>query len=160
MKIETQAPAFARVTRREGLLSLLGGALFIAGCGGGGGNDQAAVNSGGTGSTTTSNDANGSLSAGPIAGLGSVILSGVRFDDAEANVVDEDDQPFPGGRDGLKLGMMCRVKGRGKSRKSDKTDKAEKIICMSELLGPVDSIPAATTAPTTMVVMGDRKSVV
>ena len=157
MKIETQVPAFPRVTRREGLLSLLGGALFLAGCGGGGGdNNQAAVNSGGTGSTglTTSNDSNGSLSAGPIAGLGSVILSGVRFDDTEANVVDEDDQPFPGGRDGLKLGMRCRVKGRGKSRKSDKTDKAEKIICMSELLGPVDSVPLAATAPTTMVVMG------
>lgn len=154
MKIETQAPAFTRVTRREGLLSLLGGALFIAGCGGGGSNknDPPAANNGV--GPTTSNDANGSLSAGPIVGLGSVILSGVRFDDMEANVVDEDEQPFPGGRDGLKLGMMCRVKGKGKSRKSDKTDKAEKIICMSELLGPVDSVPLATTAPTTMVVMG------
>ena len=162
MKIETQVPAFARVTRREGLLSLLGGALFLAGCGGGGGdNNQAAVNSGGTGSTgpTTSNDLNGSLSAGPIAGLGSVILSGVRFDDTEANVVDEDEQPFPGGRGELKLGMMCRVKGRGKSRKSDKTDKADKIICMSELLGPVDSVPVATTAPTTMVVMGQKVNI-
>jgi hypothetical protein len=159
MKIANEKPAYARVTRREGMLSLLGGALFLAGCGGGSDkNDQAAVNAGGTGATptgpTTSADVNGSLSAGPIVGLGSVILSGVRFDDKEANVVDEDEQPFPGGRDGLKLGMMCRVKGRGKSRKSDKTDKAEKIICMSELLGPVDSIPAATTAPTTMVVMG------
>jgi hypothetical protein len=158
MKIANEKPAYTRVTRREGMLSLLGGALFLAGCGGGGSdkNDQAAVTGGGTGTTgpTTSNDANGSLSAGPIVGLGSVILSGVRFDDKEASVVDEDDQPFDGGREGLKLGMMCRVKGRGKSRKSDKTDKAEKIICMSELLGPVDSVPAATTAPTTMVVMG------
>jgi hypothetical protein len=159
MKIANEKPAYTRVTRREGMLSLLGGALFLAGCGGGSDkNDQAAVNTGGTGSTptgpTTSADVNGSLSAGPIVGLGSVILSGVRFEDREANVVDEDEQPFPGGRDGLKLGMMCRVKGRGKSRKSDKTDKADKIICMSELLGPVDSVPAATTAPTTMVVMG------
>lgn len=154
MKIETQAPAFTRVTRREGLLSLLGGALFIAGCGGGGGDNKNDTPPSTSVGPTTSNDANGSLSAGPIVGLGSVILSGVRFDDTEATVLDEDEQPFPGGRDGLKLGMMCRVKGRGKSRKSDKTDKAEKIICMSELLGPVDSVPLAATAPTTMVVMG------
>ena len=160
MKIANEKPAYIRVTRRDGLLSLLGGALFLAGCGGGGGSDKndpaPGPGAGPTTGPTTSNDAGGSLSAGPIAGLGSVILSGVRFDDTEANVVDEDDQPFPGGRDGLKLGMMCRVKGRGKSRKSDKTDKAEKIICNSELLGPVDSIPAATTAPTTMVVMGQK----
>jgi hypothetical protein len=154
MKIANEKLVYARVTRREGLLSLLGGALFLAGCGGGGSdsNNQAAV--GGTGATTSS-DPNGSLSAGPIAGLGSVILSGVRFDDTDAKVVDEDDQPFPGGRDGLKLGMMCRVKGQGKSRKSDKTDKAEKIICMSELLGPVESIVLGTpAAPATLVVLG------
>lgn len=163
MKIANEKPAYIRVTRRDGMLSLLGGALFLAGCGGGGGSDKndpaPGATAGPTAGPTTSNDAGGSLSAGPIAGLGSVILSGVRFDDTEANVVDEDDQPFPGGRDGLKLGMMCRVKGRGKSRKSDKTDKAEKIICMSELLGPVDSVPAATTAPTTMVVMGQKVTI-
>jgi hypothetical protein len=156
MKIANEKLVYTRVTRREGLLSLLGGALFLAGCGGGGGGDHAAVTAGGTGSTgpTTSNDPNGSLSMGAVAGLGSIICSGVRFDDTDAIVVDEDDQPFSGGREGLKLGMMCRVKGRGKSRKSDKTDKAERIICMSELLGPVDSVPKAQTAPTEMVVMG------
>jgi hypothetical protein len=151
MKIASEKPAFARVTRREGLLSLLGGALFLAGCGGGGDSSQASVNSGGTGST----DASGSLSVGPIAGMGSIIVNGVRFDDTTAKVLD-DDADVVASRGDLKLGMMCRVKGKAKSRKADKTDEAEEITFRSDLLGPVDSVPLTTSAPTTMVVLGQK----
>jgi Domain of unknown function (DUF5666) len=167
MKIANEKPAYTRITRREGMLSLLGGALFLAGCGGGSDdkNGQTSVNTGGTGSagptsgtTTTSSDANGSFSVGAVAGLGSIICNGVRFDDTDTEVVNEDDEPNDGNpkrdRKDVKLGMICRVKGRPKSRKSDKTDHAQKITFCSELLGPVESVPDSATAPSTMKVLG------
>jgi len=150
MKIANEKPAFARVTRREGLLSLLGGALFLAGCGGGGDSSQAAVNSGGTGST----DASGSLSVGPIAGMGSIIVNGVRFSDDLAKILDDDGITVD--RKELKMGMMCRVRGKAKSRKADKTDEAEEITFRSDLLGPIDSIPSSQTTPATLVVLGQK----
>jgi Domain of unknown function (DUF5666) len=146
MKIANDTPAFARVTRRGGLLTLLAGALALAGCGGGdgGGSSQAAVSAGGTGST----DAGGSLSVGPISGMGSIIVNGVRFNDDNAKILDDDGTAID--RKDLKLGMMARVKGKAKSRKEgkedkeDKTDEAEEITFSSALLGPIDSLPTAS----------------
>ena len=142
LTIATETPAFDGITRRKGLLTLLSGAMLLAGCGGGGGDGVAAVGGGGT----------GSLSVGPISGIGSIIVNGVRYEDAFARVLDDDGAPRNRGE--LKLGMMVRVKGKAKSRKADKTDEAEEISFGSELLGPIDSIPSPQTSPATLVVLG------
>lgn len=137
---ETPTPG---ITRREGLLTLLGGAMTLVGCGGGGG---------GGGVATVGGGGTGSFSAGPISGFGSIIVNGVRFDDSIASVLDDDGALR--GRNDLKLGMMVRVKGKANSRKADKTDSADEISFGSELLGPIDSIPSPQTSPATLVVLG------
>lgn len=140
MKTEHNTLAFPRITRREGLLTLLASAMALAGCGGGGG--VASVGGGGT----------GSFSAGPISGFGSIIVNGIRFDDSTARVLDDDGAAH--NRNELKLGMMVRVKGKANSRKADNTDDADEIIFGSELLGLIDSIPSPQTTPATLVVLG------
>lgn len=142
MKTAHETPASHGITRRGGLLTLLGGAMALAGCGGGGGTGVATVSGGGT----------GSLSAGPISGFGSIIVNGVRFDDSIAKILDDDGALRV--RNDLKLGMMVRVKGKANSRKADKTDSADEISFGSQLLGPIDSIPSPQTAPATLVVLG------
>ena len=93
----TSAPL--SITRRKGLLlTLLSSAMVIAGCGGG--SDSASnlpVGGGGT----------GSLSVGPISGIGSIILNGVRYDDSLARVLNDDGELR--NRNELKLGMIVRV---------------------------------------------------
>lgn len=139
MKTAHETPASHGITRREGLLTLLGGAMVLAGCGGGG-----------TGVATVSGGGTGSFSAGPISGFGSIIVNGVRFDDSIAKVLDDDGAPR--GRDDLKLGMMVRVKGRAISRTVDAASAdADEISFGSELLGPIDSID---TVAKTLVVFG------
>ena len=114
--------------------------MALAGCGGGGGGgSMATVGGGGT----------GSFSSGPISGMGSIIVNGVRFDDSMAKVLDDDGTLHS--RNDLKLGMMVRVKGKANSRKPDNTDSADEISFGSELLGPIDSID---TAAKTLVVLG------
>lgn len=137
MKTEHDTLAFPRITRREGLLTLLASAMALAGCGGGGG--VASVGGGGT----------GSFSAGPISGFGSIIVNGIRFDDSTARVLDDDGAAHNRGE--LKLGMMVRVKGKAKARKADNTDDADEITFGSELLGPIDSID---TVAKTLLVLG------
>ena len=88
----------------------------------------------------------GSLSVGPISGIGSIILNGVRYGDSLAKVLDDDDKVR--NRNELKLGMVVRVKGKANARKPDKTDEAEEIIFGSELQGPIDSGSIDTTART------------
>jgi len=140
MKTEHNTLAFPRITRREGLLTLLASAMALAGCGGGGG--VASVGGGGT----------GSFSSGPISGFGSIIVNGIRFDDSTARILDDDGATH--NRNELKLGMMVRVKGKANSRKADDTDDADEITFGSELLGPVESGPSSPTAPATLVVLG------
>lgn len=109
-------------------MTLLGGAMMLAGCGGGGGAAVAAVG-GGT----------GSFSVGPISGMGSIIVNGVRFDDSLARVLDDDGAPHD--RNELKLGMMVRVKGKAISGTAGTAlADADEISFGSELLGPIDKI--------------------
>lgn len=137
MKNVLKAPPAHGFTRRTGLLTVLGSALAIAGCGGGGGDGgMAAVGSGGT----------GSFWVGPITGFGSIIVNGVRFDDSVARVTDDDGNDMAGK---LMLGMMVRVKG-GKLTADGRADAAT-IEARSELLGPIDSINTGTS---TLVVLG------
>jgi Domain of unknown function (DUF5666) len=64
------------------MLTVLGSALALAGCGGGG-SDGGTTASGGT-------TAGGSSATGAITGFGSIIVGGVRFDDSAASVQDDD----------------------------------------------------------------------
>ncbi len=111
------------------MLTVLGSAMLMAGCGGGGGGDTTAnVPAGGTGSSAT----------GAITGFGSIIVGGVRFDDSAASVQDDDGDSL--NRDALKLGMVVRIKGGKKTDDgSSVRAKADSIEVHSELQGPVDS---------------------
>lgn len=126
------------ITRREGLLTLLGSALALAGCGGGGGSGVAGVSSGGT----------GSFSVGPITGFGSIILNsnGVRIDDSRASVTDDDGNDMRGK---LKLGMLCTVNA---SVVVAARATAQSIVVSGELQGRIVGIPDASQK--TFVVLG------
>ena len=133
MKNSNQAslvPSKKGITRREGMmLTVLGSALLMAGCGGGGGGSPtASIPAGGTGSSAT----------GAITGFGSIIVGGVRFDDSAASIQDDDGAGLQSGD--LKFGMVVRIKGGKKT--DDGTSiraKADSIEVHSELQGPVDS---------------------
>lgn len=134
--------AGGRITRRDGLLTLLGSALALAGCGGGGGG-IAGVSSGGT----------GSFSSGPITGFGSIILNsnGVRIDDSSASITDEDGNDRRGQ---LKLGMLASVSG---SAVSGTRATASTIVVGGELQGRIEGTPSV--AQKTFVVLGQTVKV-
>jgi hypothetical protein len=77
----------AGFTRREGLLALIGGVAALSGCGGGGGDVGVGT---GTGVASVGSGGTGSFSSGAITGFGSIIVNGVRFDDSQARVTDDD----------------------------------------------------------------------
>ena len=131
------------ITRREGLLSMLGGAMALAGCGGGGGGGLASVTSGGT----------GSFSSGPITGFGSIILNsnGVRIDDSTATITDDDGNNLRGQ---LKLGMLATVQG---SAVTGTTATATSIVISGELQGRIQGTPNTTNR--TFVVLGQTVQV-
>jgi hypothetical protein len=110
------------------MAGLLGPALLSA-CGGGGGDDAAAGGS----------DAQ-SYTSGPISGLGSIIVGGVRFEDNSARV--EDDDGNSRSRSLLQLGMVVEVSS---SSIDDSTGRAVAGLIRfgSELKGPVASIDSA-----------------
>lgn len=132
-----------RMPRRTALVTLLAsaGVIVLPSCGGGGG--VAGVGSGGTGSYTT----------GRITGFGSVIINGVRFDDARAKVVDEDDTGRLLGTQDLRLGMVVEVRGSAivvGTAATLATATATTITVESQIKGRVES----RTAPDTLVVFG------
>lgn len=108
------------ITRRQTLLALLGAAGLSA-CGGGG--DVAGVGAGGT----------GSFAVGPITGIGSIIVNGVRYDDSSASI-SSDDSPFR--REDLRLGMVVAVQG---SPAVNGQSTATRIVLGGELVGPITS---------------------
>jgi hypothetical protein len=96
--------------------------LSLTSCGG--------VDSGGTGS---------SVAYGPVNGLGSIIVDGVRFDERTASITDEDGRPVA--RDRLQLGVMTTVEGSATvSTATERLATAYRVRISSELVGPVDSI--------------------
>ena len=131
--------AAAGFTRREGLLALIGGVATLSGCGGGGSAaGTASVGSGGT----------GSFSSGAITGFGSIIVNGVRFDDSQARITDDDGVVHNSGD--LKLGMVVSIVGSGiTTAATGSSASATSITFSSELRGPIDSI-----AGQTLVVLG------
>jgi hypothetical protein len=99
--------------------------LWLSGCGGG-------VGTGGTGTYTY----------GPITGFGSVIVGGVRFDDAQARV--EDDEGAGRTRDELKLGMTVGIDSdRVATGASGSSATAVSVRFGSVLVGPIATVDAA-----------------
>ena len=108
-------------------------ACVLAACGGGGGGDLAGVGTGGTGTVSST------VGVGPISGFGSVIISGVRYDDSAATVTDEDGNART--RADLKLGMVGAVSGSADFVAG--TGVATGIRYGSEIVGPVESVDFA-----------------
>ena len=134
--IATPQATNSPVWRRPGSLALLASlALALLACGGGGVEGQ------GTGSTP-------GFSQGAISGFGSVIVNGVRFDDTNAKVKDDDGQAL--GRDLLKLGMVVSIDS-GPIDQASLTAVARAITVGSEQLGPVT---ANDVAAGRLVVLG------
>ena len=123
MKTQAFTSVTKGITRRDGLLTMLGSAMALAGCGGGGtsGAASAGLSSGGT----------GSFSSGAITGFGSIIVGTIRYDDSKAISILDIDDDNKDLRNQLKLGMIVRVKGKPKS--GSRAD-AETIEVRSELL--------------------------
>jgi hypothetical protein len=126
-----------RTARRPDLRALFGallcGALLvgsIGGCGGGVGTE-------GTGTFA-------SVGSGPITGFGSIVVSGVRYDDSAASVSDDDGQ----GRDRsqLALGMVVEVQGGAVTTAADGVTlvaTATTVRTRRALLGPAAAIDLA-----------------
>lgn len=106
------------------LAALLAAAALATACGG--------VDSGGTGQTAQTS------SSGRISGFGSVIVNGVRFDDTQARIVDEDGVART--RDDLKLGMTVDVTGERRGNSGNGV--AQSIQFGNEIAGPVESVAA------------------
>jgi Domain of unknown function (DUF5666) len=124
----------SKLHRRHALAALVASAAspwLLSACGGGGGDEPPAGGSA----------APQGYMSGPISGLGSIIVGGVRFDDSGARVEDEDGASR--GRGELKLGMMVEIQS------SSIDDNAARAVALlirfgSELKGPVASVDAAT----------------
>jgi len=107
-------------------------ALLVA-CGGGGSNPPAA----GGGPTIQS------VARGPINGLGSIIVNGVRFDDSSAQVENDEDGSAGHSARELKLGMMVEVQA-GAIDNNAATATAAVVRFGSEMVGLVASTDKAT----------------
>jgi Domain of unknown function (DUF5666) len=92
--LKARLGAFA-VPRRMAMLCIVAGVLVACG---GGTNVASSPGTGGTGITAT----------GPVAGFGSVIVNGTRFDDTNARVQIDGDTLWPSN---LRLGMVANVTG-------------------------------------------------
>ncbi len=117
---------------RRGLAFIVG---MLAACGGG-------VETGGTGT--------GAYIQGPISGFGSVIVAGVRFDDAGASIEDRD-----GGvrsRDDLRLGMLVEVESGpiASDASGVRSATATRLRLASELLGPISALDVANARLTVL----------
>lgn len=132
-----------RLPRIPGLIAL-SAALVLAGCGGGGGgsgSDAAAPATGGSGGGTGTAAAPTATAyaSGPITGLGSIIVNGVRYDDSAARVVGDDDNDLRDDRRRLKLGMQVDVAS-GSVDDSTSRARAETVRVGSELVGAVERV--------------------
>jgi hypothetical protein len=119
--------------------ALLAAAWLAASCGGG-------VDTGGTGGTATT------YSTGSISGFGSIIVNGVRFDDTNASVLDDDGALHMQHAD-LKLGMVVDVVAGEITTDSSgaAVGAATQIVFSAEIAGPVQALNAAAG---TLTVLG------
>ncbi len=124
------------------LLSL----LLLTSCGGGSNVASNGVGSGGTGSYTS----------GPVSGLGSIIVNGVRYDVSRATVQDDEDT-VGFGQSSLQLGMLVDVQGSsitaGGSGQTD-TATATSVKVTSDFIGKVTSVTTSGATVTSIAVLG------
>ena len=134
------APRRAALATAVALLS----AAFMAACGGGGGDSPSA-----SGPTAMPSGA-GSYAQGAITGFGSVIVGGVRFDDSNASVTDDDDGVRS--RSEFRLGMTVAVDGGAVDRAANGASAlALRIRLGNEIVGPVGAVD---TTASTLTVLG------
>ena len=109
--------------RRDVLLAAL---ALLGGCGG--------VDSGGTGTGASS-----TYASGPITGFGSIIVNGVRYDDSDASI--EDDDGRVRSRDELGLGMRTEVIASAITTAAGVASAtAASIRVQSAIVGPLEAI--------------------
>ena len=110
-------------------------ALIVTGCGGGG---------------TSGSATKTSFASGPITGLGSIYVNGVRYDDSSAKVSSEDDDSGTSrDRSELKLGMVVEIEASGSSSDgSSRSGTASEVRFGSEIVGPFDKTSVNLTAMT------------
>lgn len=128
------------------LTGLLSAALLSA-CGGGGG----AIGNANTGTTNTpaTSVATTSVYQGPVSGLGSVIVNGVRFSVVGANLTDDDSKSLTSAD--LQIGMQVKVSG--SSDQQLLTGTANSVELAHGTRGPITTINAALNE---LTLMGQR----
>lgn len=135
-------PVSLRRTRWLGTLALAVTALLAA-CGGGGDAVAPAAPAPGAPDITAA-----AFSQGPIAGFGSIIVGGVRWDDSAAGVFDDSGNSVS--RSALQLGVMVEVEGSALDLGTSRGN-ALRVRLGSETRGPVSSVDAAGSS---FVVLG------
>lgn len=136
-------------------LAALALAGLLHGCGGGG--QTASNNNGGVGSGGT-----GSYTNGPISGLGSIIVNGVRYDVDTATLVGDDKLPEETPRAGdLLVGVTVEVEGSSVTSSTDgpASATATRVRYASELIGELDNLSTASGRPTSFTVLGQSVTV-
>ncbi len=115
---------------------LFGLALTLLVSCGGGGSNTAQNNNGGIGSGGT-----GSYTSGPVTGLGSIIVNGIRYALGTSTTIETDDDAAPAGAsDDLKLGMLVEVQGSTVTPGvggANAQASATKVRYASDLVGPL-----------------------
>jgi hypothetical protein len=129
-----------RLTRRAAIVGMAGTVASLAACGGGGGG-VAGLSSGGTGSFAT----------GTVAGLGSVIVNGVRYDDSVAAVSRSDDGTVAALRAGMVVAIFGSAVSAATAAGALPTATANRISYASEWVGPVGAV---NSAGRTLTVLG------
>ena len=109
--------------------------FLLVSCGGGTTVASSPIGSGGTGSYTS----------GPVSGMGSIIVNGIRYDVETAVVSDEAGAAVS--RSNLKLGMFVEIEGDALTTgSSNDTGTAKTIRVVSDFVGPVEGyVDGATT---------------
>lgn len=139
-RLRFQRPSPTAALSLAAVLALLLLATVLPGCGG--------VDSGGTGQTVE----RPTTASGRVTGFGSVIVNGIRYDDSQATVVDDDGVTRP--RTDLRLGMVVEVQGRVRGNSGQGT--ASRIQFGHEIAGPVESVDLPASR---LVVLGQTVQV-
>ena len=146
-----QRSSFSWMTSLASLV-LLG---VLHGCGGGG---QTASNNSGVGSGGT-----GSYTNGPISGLGSIIVNGVRYEVSGSTTLVGDDKltgQAPDQTD-LLVGVTVEVEGSSVTSSTDGPGNATatRVRYAAELIGELANLSAASGRPTSFTVLGQNVTV-
>ena len=128
-----------RIFRRAMTIVAVLTIVALVGCGGGGGGEDTA----GTASAVTS------TSEGPIAGFGSIIMNGDRWETSSADV---DVEGVPGSQSDLAVGMVVRIEG----SKSNGRARARRVIFAPRLVGPIRSIEELSPDARALEILGRR----